>query len=264
MARKPKNHLQMSLFSFQDVMASVIGVLFFVVLLMSVEIVEKASDSLDDRQPNETVKAELDAQIQALNNRRHDILKAIKVLEKQIIIVSAKDDQSLLSEISQCERNLKVLYSQLEQKQVSTNELLEKIEDNKKRYSEKVRQCDESERRISNLKAQLAEQMNVPSVSYIIDGKLDMTPWLIEFTGNTIRVASHDMAAIVEFNASDHRSREQLFTAWAKTRDTRSEYFVILIKPSGWDAYENSFMSRIIELGFDIGTDLIPEDKRVF
>lgn len=245
-------------------MASVIGILFFVVLLMSLEIVENAADSPDNRQPHETVKAEIDAQIQALINRRQDVLKEIEVLEKQIIIVSTKDDQDILSEIGQCERALKVLYSQLDMTQVKTKDLLEKLENNKQMYSKKVRQCDESEHRISDLKAQLAEQMNTPSVSYIIDGKLDMTPWLIELTGNSLRVASHDLTTILEFNTSDHRSRERLFATWAKNRDTHSEYFVILIKPSGWNDYENSFMSRITELGFDIGTDLIPEEKGVF
>jgi len=245
-------------------MASVIGVLFFVVLLMSVEIVEKAAGSPDDSQKYKTAKAELQAQIQALNSRQQDILKQIELLEKQIIIVSAKDDKGLLDEIQQYEKTLKVLYSQMEQNQISTNDLLEKVEKNKQLYSKKVHQCDESERRISELKAQLIEQLNVPSVSYIIDGKLDMTPWLVELTGNNIRIASHDMSTIVEFNALEHRSRERLFIAWAKTRDAQTDYFVILIKPSGWEAYENSFMESITELGFDIGTDLVPEDKRVF
>ena len=245
-------------------MASVIGILFFVVLMMSLDIVENATASDDDRQQFETAKAELQANIQALNNRRQAILKEMALLEKQIIIVSAKDDQDILDEIGQYERNLKVLYSQLEQNQIGANEQSEKLEENKKLYSKEVRQCDESERQISELKAQLAEQASTPSLSYIIDGKLNMTPWLIELTGNNIRVASHDMATIVEFNALSHKSREQIFTAWAKSRDIRSDYFVILIKPSGWDVYESSFRENIFGLGFDIGMDLVPEEKRVF
>ena len=117
MARKRRRHPEISLFAFQDVMASVIGILFFVVLLMSLDIVENATASDDDRQQYETAKAELQANIQALNNRQQEILKEMALLEKQIIVVSAKDDQDILDEIGQYEKNLKVFYSQLEQNQ---------------------------------------------------------------------------------------------------------------------------------------------------
>ena len=264
MTRKRRNHSKISLFAFQDVMASVIGVLFFVVLLMSLDIVESATESYENRKQYETVIAELQTQILSLDLRRQDILEEINLLEKQIIIVSTKDDQEILDEIGQHERNLKVLYSQLEQNQISTNELLKKLEENKQLYSKKIRQYGESNHRITELKGQLVEQTNSPSLAYIIDSKLDMTPWLVELTGNNIRVASHDMTTVVEFNAVSQDSRERLFMEWVKSRDIQSDYLVILIKPSGLDLFEDSFRKRITELGFDIGTDLVPENKRIF
>jgi hypothetical protein len=264
MTRKRRKNSPISLFAFQDVMASVIGILFFVVLLMSLDIVKKATESYDNGLKYETSEEKLNAQILVLNNRRQEILKEIKFLENQIIIISTKDEQDILDDITQYEKNLKALYSHLEQDQISKSEMLDKLDKNRKLYSNKVRQYDKSNRRIFELKDHLAEQISKPSLSYIIDGKLDMTPWLVELTSNNIRIASHDMKTIFEFDAFGQNTRERLFISWAKTRNNQYDYFVFLIKPSGFNLFKDTLKENIIQLGFDIGTDLVPEDKRVF
>jgi hypothetical protein len=58
-------------------------------------------------------------------------------------------------------------------------------------------------------------------------------------------------------------ARTKQFLAWAGNQDDRTHYFVILIKPSGLLLAEE-LEEKLKELGFDAGSDLLPENWRAF
>jgi hypothetical protein len=57
-------------------------------------------------------------------------------------------------------------------------------------------------------------------------------------------------------------ARLAAFRAWARTRDRRGEYFVLLVKPSGIDAFDE-LHEALGKLGFDLGFDIVDAAQTV-
>ena len=104
----------------------------------------------------------------------------------------------------------------------------------------------------------------MPRVTYIIGEATDLEPWLVEVTGKRIRVAAKDgTSSVMSFSAATARGRREQFLAWAKSQDSRKQYFVVLIKPSGL-AESRTVESGLKERGFDLGRDMLPESWEPF
>ena len=89
-------------------------------------------------------------------------------------------------------------------------------------------------------------------------------PILVELNSDAVRVSvEENMNTIIEFRCDDAESRFSQFFQWAKNMDNKRYYFVILKKPSGIK-YESNNEIGIRKLGFNIGTDLVPEDYMLF
>ena len=115
---------------------------------------------------------------------------------------------------------------------------------------------------LAKLKEQMKKTRAVPRVTYLIDHPPDLTPWLVEVTGRTIRVSSRKGTNTVEFRAKSFVGGKKLFLEWAKNRSPKTDYFVLLVKPSGVKHFE--LCNDIKERGFQQGLDLLPEDWEPF
>jgi peptidoglycan hydrolase CwlO-like protein len=112
------NQAYISLFSFQDVMASVIGILFFIVLMMCLDIVDQTTAAAKESQDS-IIKEDIE-------NFREKIRKCdVEILEinQQIGHVSEKmqissiGDPEVLEEIKKLNGRLKIMYVQINETQ---------------------------------------------------------------------------------------------------------------------------------------------------
>ncbi len=263
MRTRRRHSSPVSLFAFQDVMAAVIGILFFIVLLVSLDIIEtKMSEKVVDLAESELLIQGLHSKIHVLNEKKQQLLKSAKTIEKKINILSSANDRDILNEIKQCESKLKDLYAKINQNHQTAREVTTQLQENNRTYKQKLLSLEQLDEQITRLKAQVDDAESSPSMAYIIDDKLSLTAWLVEISSGKLRVApSEGIGSVLEFNGT---TKEDVFLAWAKSRDSTTEYFVLLIKPSGLQLYRQILGQKLKMLGFDIGTDLIPENAKVF
>lgn len=83
--------------------------------------------------------------------------------------------------------------------------------------------------------------------------------WLVELTGQSIRVAAMGRPEKpVEFTGN-RRQALAAFRKWAAGRNHRSEYFVLLIKSSGIDFFDQ-LNDELTQEGFDLGFDVVDDN----
>lgn len=263
MRRFRRERRVINLFAFQDVMASVIGILFFIVLLMSLDIVNQQTPTA---RIDTAILKEYD-NLQEEYNRLKNRLEQLQSETEKIVSdtnLASIGEEHIFNEINELHMTLTRLYLNLEeqQKQLVDNEILSSVQE--KEYIEKREQLQQLKNESSKLKEQLRLVESRPPIAYIIDKAIPLEPWLLELSGPAIRIAASDGRSVVlEFTADQFEIRKQRFLAWAKSQNPITHYFVILKKPSGLQ-YENDIEKGIKELGFDIGTDLIPEEYVTF
>ena len=262
MRRRGRRENAVSLFAFQDVMASVIGILFFVVLLMALDMVDaKAASFAED--PNEPLTVKLRRLIQdretELNELKEDVTRAAMKVD-----LAVKDDKDILAAIQELDRRLLALHRTVGECEGSLGELDAKIADQENATKRASQQEVLLKKEIEEAKADLDEAGRTPRLSYIIStGTNQLEPWLVVLSSKSIRVGSKDgKSAVTSFRAETTGTREQQFLAWAKTQDRRTHYFVLLIRPSACELAEE-MAAALKKSGYHIGTDLVPEDWQV-
>ena len=266
MKRRGARDQPINLFSFQDIMASVIGVIFFVVLIMALDIVERKASGAAAAAETAT-----ESEVQALRERAKRLRDEITAVEADIqaladrLNLASGDEQEAFDEVKQLEATLKSLYERIKDDQ----EALTKADAQKERaqaeHQPKLREIEQLSRRADELRAALKSIQSVPRLAFIIDAHPDnLEPWLLEVSESHLRVASRDgRSAVLEFGGNTPAQRQARFFDWLASQNNRTHYFVLLIKPSGVrlsEEIENGLKTK----GFDIGRDLLPEDWEPF
>lgn len=269
MSRRRRRKLEKAnLFAFQDVMAAVIGVLFFVVLLLALNMVNASALAAGD-----AADAPSEAQLEAMRDSVAGLKEEVAKVDKAARAAAGKTEKvvlggeaAALAELIRLNASLKALYKAIkktedEQRKKVEDKLAPKVSELKRRQQ----QLRQLETEISKVKQTIREARARPRVSYILQTGPDARiPWLVELSGSRIRVAPKDGGStVLAIDAENHASRAKVFFAWASRQSARTHYFVLLIKPSA-AAYAYPFGRRLRKMGFQIGTDLLPEGWRVF
>lgn len=255
MRRRGRIQQSSSLFAFQDVMASVIGILFFVVLLMAMGMTTSSTlEAMPIPDPTDTNSPEiLDAQSQA-----HSLQEEVDHLGRQLAILGGGDFDTLVK-IQQLDKSLQTHIVQMkdaeERARVSATQLAQIRKDQE--------QLNANRRNIQSRRSHAKETLLLPDVTYIIDSSAmtkERKPWLVELAKDRIRVISIGGHSDILCRANDKLSASGVFLAWAKDQKPTTHYFVLLIKPSGKGEYDKIRVG-LQKQGFRIGTDLIPEEQ---
>jgi hypothetical protein len=260
------NQAYISLFSFQDVMASVIGILFFIVLMMCLDIVDQTTAAAKECQDSAITE-----NIEKLRENIHTCDTEITRINQQIDQVSEKmqlssmGDREVLEEVKKLNGRLKIMYVQLNQSHEKMTDAAQKCNSVRKELFEKKKSLDDLQRRIEECKSRIHSTPPVPRIAYIIDSRKDrLEPWLLEVSKDRLRVATKDgSSAVIQFNESSPEARLESLFEWVRQQSPKKHYFVLLIKPGSLDILL-PIMKKLKELGFDIGTDLFPDEWDAF
>ena len=253
------------MFAFQDVMASLIGILFFIVLFMALDMVEQVAPAAETVEVGEELSLEvLERTLAEVRTQKDELDREVRAITEKLNIASSLSDQEMVKAIQDLHTQLLYLQAKIER---AESELAEEDSEVRKAalataaVQKEIRKLDEE---IGKLKAKARTFRAMPRVAYIIEEASNLEPWLLEITGKRIRVAAKDgTSSVMSFTAATARKRREQLLAWAKSQNARKQYFVVLIKPSG---FEESARVRIEldKMGFKLGKDLLPENWEPF
>jgi hypothetical protein len=266
MRRRGGHDQTISLFSFQDIVCSVIGMVFFVVLIMALDIVDKKASGVETASQLAT-----ESEVQALRDRAKALREEIARTESEIermtsrLNLASGDEEGSLDEVKGLEATLKNLYTRIKQEQEAIAKTDAQKQETEKGHEQRLKEVARLARRADELRAQLKSAQAAPRIAFIIDAHPDnLEPWLLEVSDSRLRVASKDgRGTVLEFGGTSSELRKIRFLAWVSSQSNQTHYFVLLTKPSGV-RLSNEIEKELKTRGFDIGRDLLPEDWEPF
>lgn len=251
-----------SLFSFQDIITSVTGVIILVTLLLAVELVKRPP--VQDAKPRKSVTEELRSQIAAFG-REQDLLN--KLLQEDAEFLRGSASLSM----SDLERTQAEMARRVDETEKATEALTDAMKESiaRRAAAESELSITESQSlaQIQAENAALAAELEVvKSSNQVVYNKnpgSQKAAWLVDLQADCIRVLKPgDEDVQLEFDESDEAERVVAFVKWAKTRDRRNDYFVLLVRPESIDAYQ-ALYEGLRELEYDLGFDLLATDSEV-
>ncbi len=226
MGRRRASGPPISLFSFQDIITSVTGIMILVTLLMAVELIRRPKQAASAAVP-EPARNDSSASQQELDELRRREQEGAKRLQQLSSTTSVDHTEAgdLRRAIARATSEPAMTAAQIEQLRQRVTELSESLE--------RMKQIN---RVVYNPAAGAAKQA-----------------WLAEVSDHRLLIAKvGEVAAPLTFDGPQWLDT---FRKWLRTRDRASEYFVLLIKPSGIKSYGNvrdALKTDRFDLGFDV------------
>ncbi|MFW6106528.1 MAG: hypothetical protein ACOC8H_00030 [bacterium] len=258
MGRRWDSGRTISLFAFQDVMAAVIGILFFVVLLMALDILNQtrsgtATDSGGSLARLQERRRELQTEASRLQTK-------LDRWSERLALASGFDEAGLRRQVAKLHDRALKTHQTLSKRLKELQEIETKRKHTEARLSELSSELRKQYAVLGELGRQLESHRETtgPRVVWLQDAPSDKEPWLIEITGDVLRVGAKDGRMTAEFQAESGQQRIRQFLEWAESRDADTEYFVCLLKPSG-TRWLTKVSEGVADLGFSVGVDLLPE-----
>lgn len=272
MARKGSEGSAISLFSFQDIITSITGIMFLVVLLLVLMMItSKVPTAKDNNKSNENVKelqkelAELKNKLQALRDSQKKIDKEIDDLKKlspeeirkrklelqKILQVDQVKLDTLTSSLKLKEDQYKQLQTELQDLDKSVTHRKKLIEDLKKQLEElnKVIKAKETNR-----------QQRTRVMKYVVHSNSAKQPVLAELDKDGIRFMILDDKKVIDLRRPDRAMESlSLMAMELQKLDPSRIYFSIAVKPGGF-----KYVIQLLEImknnNFERGTEILPDD----
>ena len=269
MSRKD-NTPAISFFSFQDIITSVTGIMFLVVLLLVLMILRSPSNALRQREMAvsgeirelEKPLQELRRALAALSSRTREERKRLEELKRLKLESLPGLKSSLIERLNAID--LEIRLRQEETKRFRTLSLQEKdaartlqakLSADKAATSALNSEIQEISKRIAE-ERQLRKKME-KVLQFVWDRRNSRNPVLLvcgetEIAANMLRgpkeqIIFTDYAKCLE---------------WCRTQDRDEVYFILLIKPSAF-SYAEKFSAELLNAGFQRGREVLPNDKTV-
>ncbi|MDO5309624.1 MAG: hypothetical protein Q4G03_09070 [Planctomycetia bacterium] len=258
--RRGGSRSSISLFSFQDAITSVCGVVVLVTLMLAVELTKRVEDATSDSvvdaqkvQQTQEAVAQLQARLQQAQEAEQDDprwrLAGVTYKQAQYDLQRAQDALDAAKDANeQAKKELEELQSQREKNQ-------DKVAARERVQTQLERLQDQT----SRLKEQIATVVATTGreVAFVYAADVSEKPWFVETAGTKLRV--HDPEGLAP--PCDYSSVKK-FMSWAKTRKDRREFFVILARPSGVELAQE-LESELTQINARFGVDLLGENVAI-
>ncbi len=254
-SRRRNKGSTISLFAFQDIMAAIIGVLFLVVLLMSLQLTIEGAEQVEHMENPDELRAKLDE----LKTYHENISAEVEALNQQIDAV--RNPEKVTNELLRMRRRLEFLNDRIQEEAQRSSDMEEKTREVK----DAIKELTEKKKELEAEAESAAQEVDTKANVTFIKASGTLKPWLVEITNRSIRAAlSDDPSNVIEFAAINERRRRDDFIGWAERAvNDSTHYFVLFMKPSGYDT-AMALINDLQNSGYDFGRDLIPEDQILF
>jgi len=251
-----------SLFAFQDIITATTGIVILLTLILTLELLMRGSASA------QLVSAELVRQAEAA---LADLAKQAAELRQRLATSRENVSELVAADAEDIDRKIRDLENQIALVQREVQSLSETAGQRRKLEEEALAQQfdrQEDQRRaaqlaedIRRIEAEIARLQNDNILYFNPPPESGLLPWLVEVSGTqivTARVGQHQQAEQI-FQGSD---AVRQFIRFAQTRNSASEYFVLLVRPSGTSNFKD-IREELDDAGYRYGMDLINEQQVV-
>jgi Tfp pilus assembly protein PilN len=262
-SRRSRDAVPFSLFAFQDIITSVTGIVLFITLILTLELVTKKVDSPSQQTAAllpemELALSEAMAEIESL---KADLQTQSVSLESTAGISSQEIERHLYETIAQIAR-LKAEIERLTQR--SQKKSVEQTSWNAKRFER------ESDRQQLNSLRERIDLLEHEINSLAQSDRIVFNPsdasgvaWIVDLSERRILVAQAGIATTpLTFDSPQKDLRTSAFMHWTKRIDPSQEYFLILIRPGAIDAFDDIY-EKLQARHFRIGFDLLSAEQTV-
>lgn len=258
---RQRSQAPISLFSFQDIMMSVMGILLLITLLLALDLTFAiATDppaSTDVPEPD-TDRAEREAlrrQVDAVREHFEAMLADVNRL------VGASGDRG--REMAELRAMLEQTIAEvgaLEARVRKEGEMLPEWRRRQARGRARLEQIARLREEAARLRSRVeAESLN-PRLTYIVQRDESKTAILLDISTDAFGIGSPDPSqSVLWLSAPDVSERLRQLAAWAGSHDPATAYFVILARPATFDDLYGRVRLTLRRLGFDVGTEPIPD-----
>jgi hypothetical protein len=266
MSRRGRGGTPISLFSFQDIITSVTGIMILVTLFLALEVIRRKEGS-----PQQQTKVLTKELMQAASNaaRVKSTLKENRQQIEQLRSALTGDESKLLEsvkvdadEVSRKLRDLdelnKLMAGELTQSEARRRQTEKELEEMLAREADKQTDKQSLEQLSQKVKEKIDELKKLRQANRVIfnptqgDSK---TPWLVELSATGILSAQ-----LGKKEKPQSFPTAGAFKSWAAKRSKSGEYFVLLVKPSTVDKFLDT-RETLEKQGFDVGFDLLRDDQ---
>ena len=262
-----------SLFSFQDIITSITGIMFLVVIMLMIFLFEskpKSSDDPETAKMKKSVAAEITALQKSLDELKKEEERQKKALEELMKMSPEKiaaRKRELEKKYAQVAQNLLKLQQEQNEMRLFIQNAAENIRTmqaklavDKEQLAKETLESAENKKNLENLKKQLEEVKKAATFS--VENSSDKNFILAEFGKDGFMVkdfsaqVDHDLR-IPGASADEHIDK---FIDWVSTRDKNSELVSVIIGPANLKHW-NEIANRLKKLSFGYGVEFYPDDN---
>jgi hypothetical protein len=247
-----RTELKISLFSFQDIITSVTGVMILLTLLLALELVENAQQS-PAIQTTELVN-DLQEQIAVASAELEDLKKRINASSTELSQSTTTDKDAIKLEIQELQKKIAEMnlnQDNLNKKKDNLTKTKKKLEVTKKSLKEMEAERKTLEDEIKKANERLFKIGD--GVMVLVEPRKNdrRDPWTVEFFGSKIMVSSVGTTV-----RQDSFSKVSMFQNWLNNKKPREVYFYLLVHEDGIEHFRQVKVD-LLNKGYDYGIDLL-------
>jgi septal ring factor EnvC (AmiA/AmiB activator) len=274
-----RNQSPVSLFSFQDVIMSVVGIVILITLILILKLITQMSCvALPSTVDVAEIQQEIESFRQTLRRIQDETVKLHQAKKnetawiplpeeadtlKQQVENLEKDIADVEKKVSEAEQHCEELKHSptaqlLTEKQKTVQDLQEQLKELLKKNAELedeettlTVQRNDLNATLRELDKELAKDITA-SLKVKIPKQADKNAFIVLYGAGKIDLLPTDGSPERTFTSKSE------FEQFVRTRDKNKEYFVMYIRPSRFDRYEE-IMNDLKSLGFDTGLQVIGE-----
>lgn len=256
--RRRRSGSPFSLFSFQDAITSVCGVIVLITLLMALDLTRRATE---ETAPSAVARERVEETERRIEELRNNLSSVQATLDATAHI----DEAALGMTIEEALAELEAARERLEATRAENAKIDERLEalaaveerfaGQEARLKALEEQAKEAREEAEKTVAQAVDSER--SVLYRYPENVGEIPHYVDISGAKIVV--HTERGEGEVKTFDTPFS---FTKWANTRPSSKEYFVLIVRPSGAEAFD-FIESELDSNGYRYGIDLVGESREL-
>lgn len=256
MPRRQRNDNPISLFSFQDIVTSVTGILILLAIILAISVITQGATpagqaEMVDARELQAVKSRLEQEVQSLESR----IKSNQAAVNSWLGATQEELQQQQASYQEAVRITRERIEQLQQDVVQNDEAVKRFIADPELKATNA-QVLELKKKLAQAEKELDALRSGSRIFYNFRTG-NRTAWIVQIAGNEILACRANQQA----KAQVYRGPDELLR-FARALPSSEQYLVLVVRPSGLDAFE-----RIKELcekeDIDIGVELIGEQQIV-
>jgi len=256
MRGRRSNESPVSLFSLQDIITCLTGVMILLVLMLALETVARSTVMEVQAAPDAAVLKE---SLEKLEARQAELRRDLQARELAIASAQVRTPLEAARELQMTRREVEVQMRRLADLDVEKQELDAELARLSSASGPKSTKLEEIKRKLAQAEAEAARRAVRP-IAFIPEAGTSKTAHLVECGSNTVRLISLAMPRRdVEWKTAEARGA---FVALLTSCSPSREFFVFMLKPSGVPIGMDLYFAAK-RGAFEAGYDALEEDAGV-